>query len=192
MSRLRVVAVVGLQDAGKTTLAVRMVAYWRLQGLSVAAIKHDGHAGEYVDWEKANSDTALLGAAGAGLTMVAGGGHSLIHLHSGVDTESLDVLVEQALHVSATGWGPSCDVILAEGFKTSRAAKVAVIRDEQGLAWLKQANLEQIVAVVGPASLRDEVSPHWPMYDPDETDRLCADLQGDEQTLWLTGPTCKS
>lgn len=186
MSKLRVVAVVGLQNAGKTTLAVRMVSYWRSQGRTVAAIKHDGHADEHVDWEKADSDTALLGAAGAGLTMVAGGGHALIHLHAGVNTDSLDLLVEQAHHVAKAVSGPAYDVIVAEGFKTSRAAKVAVIRDERGLAWLKQASLENIVAVVGPASLRDEVGQSWPMYCPEETGRLCDDLLGDERALWLT------
>ena len=99
-----VVAVVGLSNSGKTTVAAALVAALASQGYNVAAVKHCPHGHES---DRLSSDTDRLYQAGALTT----------RRRVGADLELETV-------VSAIGGG--ADIVVAEGFKSSAAPKVVV------------------------------------------------------------------
>ncbi|MCL6454125.1 MAG: molybdopterin-guanine dinucleotide biosynthesis protein MobB [Alicyclobacillus sp.] len=143
-----VVAVAGLHDAGKTTVGAQMAAIWTGWGLRVGVIKHDGHATPDApdDWEKPQSDTMRMAAAGAAFTMVTGGGRTL--LRAVADPASGDPLaLQRRLATYAAACGQPLDIILVEGFKFADLPKVVVLRPEDA-AWYADAGLTNVLALV--------------------------------------------
>ncbi|MCL6517914.1 molybdopterin-guanine dinucleotide biosynthesis protein B [Alicyclobacillus sp.] len=174
VGRPRALGVVGLQNSGKTRLMRRMIEHFAVDGLLVAAIKHDAHAADGDDWEKPGSDTALFASAGAVATVVAGGGQSLWRWRDDASAEDARALVERMARWGAMRGG--MDLILVEGFKHSPLPKVAVVRTRDHLAWLESAGLSQIRAVVGPADAPWLAGARWPVYDEDDVPGLCRDV----------------
>ena len=109
-----VVAVVGLSDSGKTTVAAALVAALAGQGYNVAAVKHCPHGHES---DRASSDTDRLYEAGA----VAVAASS-----PGALTTRRRVSSDPALETVVSTIGAGADIVVAEGFKSSTAPKIVV------------------------------------------------------------------
>ncbi|GMA50357.1 putative molybdopterin-guanine dinucleotide biosynthesis adapter protein [Alicyclobacillus contaminans] len=175
----RIVSVVGPQNAGKTTWVERLCRIWRQDGKRVGVLKHDGHVDEGTVWEKPGSDTVRYAEAGAQWTMVAGGGHVLLHHHQDGDSESVERLCARML-AAATALGQPLDVLVVEGFKRSALPKLVPIRRPSDLAWLTEAALTHVRAVLLSAELDEDtrrLAAHgWPVYDEGDAVRLCRDL----------------
>lgn len=161
-----VISLVGLHDAGKTTVGEALVRELTKNGLRIAVIKHEGdHVGkvgasdwgtsdsgpsanaDVLGWEKPSSDTRRYAAAGAAGTMLAGRGETLWRMADDGDADSPTVLIQRLV-----GWfreaGSKLDGIVVEGFKRSTLPKVAVLRDWDALAWLRESALTNLVAIV--------------------------------------------
>ena len=109
-----VVAVVGLSNSGKTTVAASLVATLASQGYSVAAVKHCPHGHEA---DRPSSDTDRLYEAGA-VTVAASSPGTLTTRRRVSGDFSLETIVATI--------GPGADLVIAEGFKSSTAPKVVV------------------------------------------------------------------
>ena len=111
-----VIAVVGYQDSGKTTVAAGLVRVLSDQGLRVAAVKHCPHGHEV---DRQGSDTDRLGKAGAATVVAASPGKV-----TRTDRDDADPSLESIV-ASLSGF----DIIIAEGFKGSNVPKILVARE---------------------------------------------------------------
>lgn len=129
-----VVAVVGYSNSGKTRVASFLVQSLSAQGYRVAAVKHchDGH-----EIDRPGSDTSVLFNAGAAVVVASSPGQQ-----TRIDRTSADASLEGI----ASAFGEAVDLIIAEGFKSSRAPKVLVAGNNG-----PPPEVDQVIAVVGDA-----------------------------------------
>ncbi|MBF5044270.1 molybdopterin-guanine dinucleotide biosynthesis protein B [Aggregicoccus sp. 17bor-14] len=117
MSGVPCVAVVGWSGAGKTTLLERLVPLLAARGLRVAVLKHSSHPHPL---QRAGSDSARLGAAGARATGFATPEGLQLTLPG--DPAALF----RALLARAEGL---VDLVLVEGWKDAPLPKLEVWRE---------------------------------------------------------------
>lgn len=172
-----IVSVVGPQNAGKTTLTVQMIRIWTQQGLHVAALKHDGHADVDVtdDWEKPRSDTTQFTHAGAGMTLIAGGGQSLLRMTRDGTAHDVMALCERMQQLAIQARRP-LDVIAVEGFKRSELPKIVPVHRPSDVDWLRSEHLSNLRAVVLVEGLDTLADGGWPVYHESDVSRLCQEL----------------
>lgn len=156
-----VVAVVGWQDSGKTTVTAALVRELSQRGLRVAVIKHDPHGHET---DRPGKDTYVHRQAGAVATALAG--------------PELFTLWERPAGpltlAAAARRLPPVDLVLAEGWKGEAVPRVAVVRPEARGEAPALLGPGEVVAVVGEPGVAREVfgealtglNPVPPIYGP--------------------------
>ncbi len=102
---MHVVAIVGRQGSGKTTLIERLIAALRRRGLSVSTIKHTHH--HQFELEPPGKDSHRHRAAGAAEVIIASDA-GWARIASSPEPASLQALLAELRPV---------DVVLVEGFK---------------------------------------------------------------------------
>lgn len=108
-----VFGVTGWKNSGKTTLVTRLIAEFARRRLKVASVKHAHHG---FDIDKPGSDSFRHREAGAREVMVVSGRRwALMHEMHG---EAEPPLVEALARLSP------CDLIVVEGYKRERHAKI--------------------------------------------------------------------
>jgi molybdopterin-guanine dinucleotide biosynthesis protein B len=156
---MRIVAVVGFSEAGKTRLVVRLIGELKARGLRVAAVKRCSH-GFTLDTE--GKDTADFSRAGAdGVAMISPDGWAALRKVGDVAAPALAVRLF-----------PDADVVLIEGGKgASGVPKIEVLRS--CVSGTLTGRPGELLAVVsdGPPPGGAPV----PVFRPDEAARL-ADL----------------
>jgi len=178
-----VLCVIGLQNSGKTRLVMDLVRLLREKHLTVAVLKHDGHADERMsnDWQKPGSDTELYRQAGARMTMVAGGGQSLIHIAKDDEASQAEQLC-QRIAMMAELQGQPLNVILVEGYKMSSLPKIAVIRTPEHLQWIKEHQIINLKGVYAASGLRELADGPWQVYYEEDIEYLVKDFFGNQFT----------
>jgi molybdopterin-guanine dinucleotide biosynthesis protein B len=118
---VRVFGLAGWSGSGKTTLLTRLLPMLTMQGLTVSTIKHAHHA---FTIDQPGKDSWRHREAGASEIMVSSANRwALIHEHRGAAEPSLAALIERMSPV---------DLVLVEGFKAERHAKLEVHRTAIG------------------------------------------------------------
>lgn len=136
----RVIGLAGWSGAGKTTLAVGLIAWWRAAGLEVASVKHAHHGFEV---DQPDKDSFRHRAAGAREVLVASATRwALIREHRGEPEPDLPALLAKL---------SPCDLVLVEGFKRGAHPKIEVWRPETGKPLLAPGD-PAIVAIACPAA----------------------------------------
>ncbi|MDI6872011.1 MAG: molybdopterin-guanine dinucleotide biosynthesis protein B [Bacillota bacterium] len=161
-------AVVGWQEAGKTSVTSALVREFSRTGLRVAVVKHDPHGHET---DTPGKDTYVHRESGAEVTVLAG--PQLVTTWWRVkEPLSLAVLVRQS---------PPVDLVLAEGWKGEPVPRVVVVRPEargDGRALLGPG---EVLAVVGEGEEARRVSAALatpvPVFAPGETAALATHLR---------------
>jgi len=115
VTKQAVFGVTGWKNAGKTTLAERLVAEFVRRGWRVSTIKHAHHA---VDIDQPGTDSWRHRAAGAGEVALVGGQRYAI-MHELAEPTLADVLPRLA----------PADLVLIEGFKGDAHPKIEVRAD---------------------------------------------------------------
>jgi molybdopterin-guanine dinucleotide biosynthesis protein B len=111
-----VFGITGWKNAGKTTLAERLVAEFVRRGWRVATVKHAHHA---ADIDKPGTDSFRHRAAGASeVALVTGARYAIVHERGGEQEEA-------TLAEVLTRLAPA-DLVLVEGFKRDSHAKIEV------------------------------------------------------------------
>jgi molybdopterin-guanine dinucleotide biosynthesis protein B len=153
---MKIVAVVGFSETGKTRLVVRLIGELKGRGLRVAAVKRCSH-GFSLDTE--GKDTADFSRAGAdGVAMVSPEGWAALGRAGAVEAPAL-----------AARLFPEADVVLIEGGKgVAGVPKIEVLR--AGVSETLTCRPEDLLAVVSDRPLPDGVP--VPVFRPEETARL--------------------
>ncbi len=102
---MRVVAIIGSQGSGKTTLMERLIPALQSRGLSVSTIKHTHH--HDIELDSPGKDSYRHRVAGAAEVIVASD-RGWARIASSAEPASLQILLGQLRPV---------DVVLIEGFK---------------------------------------------------------------------------
>lgn len=175
-----VLAIVGWQDSGKTTLTTALIREFHQANLRVAVIKHDPHGHET---DSPGKDTYLHRQAGAEVTVLAGPG--LLTTWEVIEAPPALTTLARRL--------PPVDLVLAEGWKGEAVPRVVVLRRAGcagGTAEDRPAPLArgEVVAVVGEAAEAAAFIAGLPgtpqTFAPDEARALAAFLR---RRLGLTG-----
>jgi molybdopterin-guanine dinucleotide biosynthesis protein B len=174
---MKIVAVVGLSESGKTRLVVRLIGALKRRGLRVAAVKRCSH-GFALDTE--GKDTADFSAAGAdGVAMVSPEGWAALGQAAAVEASGL-----------AARLFPDADVVLIEGGKDVRGTrKIEVLR--AGVSDAPASPPGELVAVVSETPV--PVGAAAPVFAPDDiagiADLILSLEEGDmaEMTLEVDG-----
>ncbi len=174
---MKVVAVVGLSESGKTRLVVRLIGELKRRGKRVSAVKRCSH-GFALDTE--GKDSADFSAAGAdGVAMVSPEGWAAFGQAPAVETSKL-----------AARLFPDADVVLIEGGKDVRGTrKIEVLRP--GVCDGPASPPGELIAVVSETPLPGGAAA--PVFGPDDisgiSDRILSLEEGDmaEITLEVDG-----
>jgi molybdopterin-guanine dinucleotide biosynthesis protein B len=153
---MKIVAVVGFSESGKTRLIGELIGEFKRRGLRTCAVKRCSH-GFSLDTE--GKDTSDFSRAGAdGVAMVSPAGWAAIGTSPTV-----------GLRVLAGRLFPDADVVLVEGGKEAVGLpKIEVLR--AGISEVLVSRLEELFAVVSDVPLPDGIS--VPVFKPGETVRL--------------------
>jgi molybdopterin-guanine dinucleotide biosynthesis adapter protein len=134
---MRVIGLAGWSGAGKTTLLVRAIPALRIRGLSVSTLKQTHHS---FDIDRPGKDSFRHREAGATEVLIASPYRfALMHELRGSSEPSLaDHLARLAV----------VDLVLVEGFKQERHAKIEVHRSENGKPFLfpQDASIRALVS----------------------------------------------
>ena len=133
---MKTLHVVGFKNSGKTMLIARWVRLLKEQGLTVAVLKHHGHAIP-LDLPKSDTDSMQFFASGADVSVVAGGGAVQLHMN-----EEPDFMRMKDIAIIGNP-----DIFLIEGYKEERGDKVVLLRHEED--WKELQSLQGIQLVVG-------------------------------------------
>ncbi len=115
--------IVAHSGSGKTTLLKQLIPYLRERQIGVGLIKHSHHS---VDVDTPGKDSYELRKAGANQTMVASNNRWALMTET-PQAKELD------LHYLASRFDDSTlDLILVEGFKHEKIAKIALFRHASG------------------------------------------------------------
>ena len=129
---MRVLAICGVKNSGKTTLLTKITAPLTQEGIKIAVIKHDGHSFQA---DRPGTDSFRHKEAGAfGTAVFCSGRFSVVK-----DTE------EPVTETELFSFFPEADLILLEGFKHSSYPKIEVIRE--GISQTPVSNPDGLLAV---------------------------------------------
>ncbi len=117
MSRLKILAVSGVKNSGKTTLIARLLPLLKEKGLKVSVLKHDGHS---FNPEREGTDTKTYYDSGAYSWGIFDNGKFSFTKKERVNADRLFSLFEGS------------DLLILEGFKQSDYPKLELIRKTNG------------------------------------------------------------
>ena len=131
---MKTLHIVGFKNSGKTTLITRWIRLVKKQGLSVAVLKHHGHASP-LDMPDSNTDSMQFLNSGADVSAVSGGGAVQFHMNEELGFGRMKEI--------ATIGNP--DILLIEGYKEEQGDKVVLIRSQTDWEELKSLHNIQLV-----------------------------------------------
>ena len=109
-----IIAIVGKSGAGKTLIMEKLITEFKARGYCVGAVKHSHQA---VELDAPGKDTWRFSQAGSDAVVVSS--PSRITIFKNLDREP-------SLEQTVLLLGDSYDIILADGFKTTRTPKIEV------------------------------------------------------------------
>lgn len=153
---MKLFGIVGWKNTGKTGLTERLVSEFSARGLTVSTIKHAHHA---VDIDQRGTDSFRHRAAGASEVLLSSGGRwVLMHELRGEAEPDLATLLKRLSLV---------DLVLVEGFKSERHAKIETHRGAAGSDLLAHTD-PTIRAVASDVPIEID----QPVFDLDDTSAI--------------------
>lgn len=150
----RVFGIVGWKNSGKTTLTERLVTALTKRGFSVSTVKHAHHA---FDIDQEGTDSFRHRAAGASeVAIVSGARWALMHESRDEDEPTLDDILARL---------SPCDIVLVEGYKRERHAKIEARRRAAAQTSPLSARDPAILAVASDHEQAEEMLPVFALDD---------------------------
>ena len=145
-----VVSIVGKSGVGKTVLIERVITELKKRGYRIATVKHSLHG---VDIDSPGKDSWAFARAGSDAVVVSSPDKLVL-----IKSVDHDPRIEEILRTV----GADFDLVLVEGLRKSKAAKIEVHRRELGDDLL--CSTKELSAIVTDGSLDVDV-PQLPMGD---------------------------
>ncbi|MFP5405253.1 MAG: molybdopterin-guanine dinucleotide biosynthesis protein B [Gammaproteobacteria bacterium] len=153
---MKVFGFAGFSGSGKTTLIEQLIPRFVMRGMKVSLIKHAHHAFEI---DRPGKDSYRHREAGASEVLITSDQRwVLMHELRGEP--------EPALHEQLERFSP-CDLVLVEGYKRAKIAKIEVHRASTGKPLLHPED-PNIVAVASDAP----IATHLPVLDLNDPDSV--------------------
>ncbi|XXK31922.1 molybdopterin-guanine dinucleotide biosynthesis protein B [Rhodobacteraceae bacterium nBUS_24] len=160
---MKIYGVTGWKNSGKTGLMERLVSEFVKRGFSVSTIKHAHHS---FDVDRSGKDSHRHRVAGASEVLLASRNRfALMHELRAEDEPSLEVLLAKLSPV---------DLVLIEGFKRDRHAKIETFRAVTGTE-LIATNDPTIHAVASDVAMALD----RPVFDLDDTAAIANFIQSE-------------
>lgn len=142
MSTPPVITVTGWSGAGKTTFVTKVVELLSEQGLSVAVIKHHGHAPGGVDqegkdtwkYEQAGANPVILSASSQYAVFVTTPGREATREELVAQLpDTVDLVVVEGFRAEADGAVEVCRKANSKGPKLAPEERIALVSDDEEL-----------------------------------------------------------
>ncbi|MDG1424380.1 MAG: molybdopterin-guanine dinucleotide biosynthesis protein B [Paracoccaceae bacterium] len=160
---MKIYGITGWKNSGKTGLMERLVSEFVKRGFSVSTIKHAHHS---FDVDRSGKDSHRHRVAGASEVLLASRNRfALMHELRAEDEPSLEVLLAKLSPV---------DLVLIEGFKRDRHAKIETFRAVTGTE-LIATNDPTIHAVASDVAMALD----RPVFDLDDTAAIANFIQSE-------------
>ncbi|MDL4841928.1 molybdopterin-guanine dinucleotide biosynthesis protein B [Aquibacillus rhizosphaerae] len=147
-----VIQVVGFKNSGKTTFVGNLIKMLRNNDKKVASLKHHGHGGLPVGFEKTDSEKHLQ--AGAIVSGVEGDGRLQLSIAESEWTMEQMLSFYKVMNI---------ETLIIEGFKQHHFNKIILVRSEEDLILLDQ--LTNIKAIVTSLDLEEDEYPFPVFHD---------------------------
>ena len=139
---MKIFGLAGYSGSGKTTLMIKLLSYFKENGLKIATIKHAHHS---FDIDHEGKDSYRHRMAGADEVLIASDRRwALIHENDAHPAPAPLELQQLISHISP------CDIILIEGFKSDNFPKIEIWRADNGKDLLDKSH-PGILAIACPA-----------------------------------------
>jgi molybdopterin-guanine dinucleotide biosynthesis adapter protein len=167
---MKIVAIVGFSESGKTRLITRLIGEFKKRGLRTCAVKRCSH-GFSLDTEgKDTSDFTKAGATGVAMVSTEG-------------WAALGQLPVADVPVLAGRLFPDADVVLVEGGKESAGLpKIEVLR--ACVSKVLVSRPDELLAIVADFPLPAGLP--VPIFKPEETAEICDKILSLEEATWPT------
>ncbi len=137
-----IISIIGTQNSGKTTLVEKLVAELTARGRRVATMKHAAHG---TTFDQPGKDSWRHIQAGSRATLVSSPEQILLFGPPAADAGPEEL---------ARYLGEDYDIIIAEGFKRGKGAKIEVHRKEVGPSL---SNIEGLIAIATDEQLGGDI-----------------------------------
>lgn len=151
LTRQPVVGIVGWKNAGKTTLAVRIVEELTRRGYAIATVKHAHHA---LRLDDEGTDSARHRAAGARQVAVVSE-HRWALMTEAPEPDFADILDRLA----------PCDLVVVEGYKSQPIPKIEARRRNQQPGFALAEQDARVVAIAADYEIAADGVPLFPLDD---------------------------
>jgi molybdopterin-guanine dinucleotide biosynthesis protein B len=143
-----VVSIVGQSGIGKTELIERLIKEFKKRGYKIAAIKHSLGG---VEVDRTGKDSWRLAEAGSDAVVISSPDKLVL-----IKTVDHDPSIEEILHVIDSDF----DLVLAEGFRKSKAPKIEVYKKELGEGLM--CSVDELCAIASDGPIDNDV-PQLPL-----------------------------
>jgi molybdopterin-guanine dinucleotide biosynthesis adapter protein len=160
MSGPKVLGIVGWSGSGKTTLITKLIPLLVGRGLRIATLKHAHHS---FDVDKPGKDSYEHRKAGAGEVIISSSQRwvQMHELNGGAEATFVQLLRRLS----------PCDLVLVEGYKSEKHAKIEVFRQAAGKDPLYPAD-HHIVAIASDSVIAGADIPVVDLNDIDAVGHL--------------------
>ncbi len=150
-----IIGVTGWKNSGKTTLVAALVREFTKNGLRVSTVKHAHHN---IQLDHQGTDSFKHRAAGAmEVALVSDTRWALMHeVPSAGAAPTLDTILAKLA---------PCDLVLVEGYKTSRYPKIECIREQDASKEALWKSNKSIAAIATDAPVKDCGLPQFELDD---------------------------
>lgn len=154
----KIFGITGWKNAGKTTLAERLVRELTLRSYKISTVKHAHHS---FDIDKEGTDSYRHRVAGAGeVAIVSFSRWALMHELRGDEEPPLEEIIS---HMQP------CDLVLVEGYKNDKHPKIEVRRKESPTQLPLDPQQYSIVAIACDEPLSGQ---SVPVFDLDDIKKI--------------------
>ncbi|MDB5055406.1 MAG: molybdopterin-guanine dinucleotide biosynthesis protein [Bacilli bacterium] len=158
MNEQAVFQVVGYKNTGKTTLICRLIARLAEKGLRVGTVKHDAHQFEV---DQPGRDTWKHREAGAQAVAISSASRTAFIEER---STSLEDLLRKFHNI---------DIVLVEGFKFEKYAKIVILKSEEHLELLHSTkNIKGMVSWFAMESLNSQIPADIPCFRIEDEDAI--------------------
>ena len=143
---MKICGIVGWKNSGKTFFAQKLISYFANQKFNVASIKHAHHD---FDIDKPDTDSFLHRQAGSQQVIISSSKRwAKISELNKANEKTLYELIDEL---------NKPDIIIVEGFKNEKHAKIEIIKDDSDPSSHLFPNLKNVIGIVADSRIETSI-----------------------------------